>query len=342
MTAWLVLAAMTAGEWSLTLDRLNEPVSGVQSMAVADDGQVYLLASRERRIVRLSPGGEELGAFAGRGEGPGELYGPVRLHYDPRQQLVMAADGGKRKLVCFRRDGSFSHETVWQGVELLGLFLSDTLLAYADASFSPQRPNRGARVYLKRNGEKTGRLLATLGPDRQEDPQQVPGVNNRLWFPWAKRVLLARSPDGARVFVGSTAELAFQAVDAATGREVGMVRDAAPRPRLNQEEIDAHLAKMKDFGRIYNRRHFKNPEFKPPVKSIQVDNLGRLWVALQAAMDDEWAIWRVYEPGDGKVGEVHLPAAFRWGGADDRWLWGWRRDRETDEIVIQKRAYLWK
>jgi len=327
------------GPWSISVETLSEPVSAVQSAIVTEDEEVYLLAASERRIFRLDANGRELSAFGGKGQGPGEMFGPMQLHYDPQKRLIMAADGGKRKLVCFHRDGRFSHEIPWPGLSLMGLFLSDDLAAYAEAPFRPERPGLGADIFLQSPDEGDPKPLLHLGPELHEDPQPIPGANHSKRFPWSKKALLARSPNGKWLIVGATAELSFQVVEIASRRIVGRIADRAPQPPLSTEEVDANLANMREFGRVYSHRDFDNPEYKPPVAAIHADALNRLWVRLQTPWRADQAEWRVYTRDGALAGTLALPATFRFAAADAAWLWGRLTDPETEEQRIQKRPY---
>jgi hypothetical protein len=94
-------------EFSLGEGKKEEEIfSEISSIAVDDEGNIYLLDPRENKILVFDKKGKYLKSFGKKGQGPGEMGGPVGIHLTPAKEL-MVDDSLNRKLIFFSLDGKF-------------------------------------------------------------------------------------------------------------------------------------------------------------------------------------------------------------------------------------------
>jgi bifunctional DNA-binding transcriptional regulator/antitoxin component of YhaV-PrlF toxin-antitoxin module len=94
-------------EFSLGEGKKEEEIfSEISSIAVDDEGNIYLLDGKENKILVFDKKGKYLKSFGKKGQGPGEMGGPSGIHLTPAKELLVD-DSLNRKLIFFSLDGKF-------------------------------------------------------------------------------------------------------------------------------------------------------------------------------------------------------------------------------------------
>ncbi len=85
-------------------------LSKVAELACDKDGQFFiLLDSRGQQILMVSPEGELIRTFGGKGQGPGEFFWPASLHLGADSKLYVS-DPPTQKILIYGLDGTFEKE----------------------------------------------------------------------------------------------------------------------------------------------------------------------------------------------------------------------------------------
>jgi outer membrane protein assembly factor BamB len=78
--------------------------SQIRSVQVDDDGNIYALDSKEVCVKVFDRNGTHLRTFGQKGQGPGELQNPIRMHFAPEDKLLIY-DSGNNRISYFTLDG---------------------------------------------------------------------------------------------------------------------------------------------------------------------------------------------------------------------------------------------
>ncbi len=84
----------------------EEMFSQITAAVLDDEGNIYILDREENKVVAFDKGGKHLRTFGKKGQGPGEMNGPVGIHITPDKELLIE-DGLNQRLGFFSLDGKF-------------------------------------------------------------------------------------------------------------------------------------------------------------------------------------------------------------------------------------------
>ncbi len=96
---------VSIGEGKFDEDRFGE----LTSMDVDNDGNIYVLDGKEKKIKVFDSAGKFVKKFGEEGQGPGELNLPVSLQVTPAREIVIG-DASNQKLMFFSLEGRFLRE----------------------------------------------------------------------------------------------------------------------------------------------------------------------------------------------------------------------------------------
>jgi hypothetical protein len=89
----------------------------IRTVAVGDDGRVYVLDGQDRRVEVFDSTGRYLKTFGRRGQGPGELSSASSMSIIRKNSEIMVLDTSSRRLSFFDLEGAFlrqiSMKDVW-------------------------------------------------------------------------------------------------------------------------------------------------------------------------------------------------------------------------------------
>ena len=87
-------------------DDPDKAFSQLTSFVVDDEGTIYALDFKDKKIKVFDESGEFLYVFGEEGQGPGELQMPAGIFLTPDNQLVIN-DGATRKMAYFTKQGKY-------------------------------------------------------------------------------------------------------------------------------------------------------------------------------------------------------------------------------------------
>ena len=94
-------------EFSLGEGKKEEEIfSEISSFTVDDEGNIYLLDRKENKILVFDKKGKYLRSFGKKGQGPGEISGPVGIRLTPARELLVE-DSLNQRFAFFSLDGKF-------------------------------------------------------------------------------------------------------------------------------------------------------------------------------------------------------------------------------------------
>ena len=334
--------AGASGSWTTSNQSLSEPVTSVDAMVVTESGEVLILDRSNARIIHLDASGKQKGHYGRRGQGPGEMQYAHTLHYLPQNKALYIHDRGKGKMLQFNLKG----EEVAANPFPAGPFNDYLILSpemTAGIRFDFSKPDQGAEIVMWQ-GQKERVLHRNGGGLHQNSVVIFHGDNVAGWdFDWQPKSIIAATPDGKRLFVGSTGRLRFEVYDVETGKSVGRIEESVPRVLIDDQDkaqdVETFKKAYPDMAHAINEKAIGFPEFKTPVKNIIADSQGRLWVSINQFPSAKQSETRVYAQDGSKLGSVFLEKGFRVVHANANWLWGFRYNEKQDQYSFTKRPY---
>ena len=96
-----------------TGDDPDESFSEVTSFIVDDEGNIYALDLKDRKIKAFDKAGKFLRLVGKKGQGPGEIVNTEHLTVGPMDDIIVTDPF--RKLITYDRDGNFKKEVAYIG-----------------------------------------------------------------------------------------------------------------------------------------------------------------------------------------------------------------------------------
>lgn len=112
------VAADTLRNGEIVVSTESELIAGLSDMTVGNDGRLYLLDARSRRVVRLEPASGDTAMIGRDGEGPGEFRRPIAVTV--ANDTVWVHDPGTGRLQAFSTSGEYFAGSRVEGSELGG------------------------------------------------------------------------------------------------------------------------------------------------------------------------------------------------------------------------------
>jgi hypothetical protein len=236
--------------------------SAVNSIAVDDLGDIFVMDPKDIRIRLFSPHGRLIRAFGRQGQGPGEFGGPAIVGMTADGMLIVHD-------IHMRRFSFLSPE-------------GETLREISDASFSFGNSRFDSRGFVYATSHKSTdphvtelvKLspqvipLATLAAIEQKiKPKTVDLFSDIFFFDVTRR-------DELVWMVSSKYELYLVGPEGKTVRRI--VKDYDP-PRFTEADRDAYLKRLTSRASPI-RFDYEFPKVFPPVSGLLVDDENRVYV----------------------------------------------------------------
>jgi len=319
----------------------EEMFGNVRAIAVAPDGEIFVLDRHVPTVRRFGPDGTYRGSIGREGGGPGELRRPEAMALLPDGRLLVR-DPGNARIGVYDRDGGLLPS--WRLPSGGGLSTSTPLsVDTAGNSYTPVLLRNDRDVTEWRWG------LAHFGPDGSHaDTLQVPtwgftpptliarreGSSSSTSVPFSPQVSWTFSPLGYFV-AGISTDYRLDLFR--PGAPVLRIERAwTPVPVLPAEKAEQEHRIIENFKRSFGSWRWNGPAIpgtKPPYGTILVGDDGRIWVQVSQpgyewrteaeAQEEEVRtgdpqtrfreriMYDVFEPDGRYLGAVRTPDEFR-------------------------------
>ena len=266
----------------------------VSSIAVDDSGTLYVLDRQADEIRAFSPDGTFLRTYGRRGEGPGELMGPMAIAV-LSDKRVLARDPRNRRVQVFRADGSADGEWTLLSSGYTNfatpLWVDDEDRAYVVTRDQRQDVMSSGPIVIIVAAD--GSVLDTIRPPTVgfEPPMleaqvESTGGTSHYWspVPFGPQAFWAVHSSGSLIRAIS----ADYSVDLirSDGSVLRMGRAHEPIPVQPAERASAEssvTAGMRVNAPDWQWNGPRIPDTKPPFKGVFPGLDGRIWVLLSTA-----------------------------------------------------------
>ena len=254
-------------------DSPEQDFSTISAVAVRDDGSIFILDGKECLIKAFDAKARFLRSFGKKGQGPGELNGPIGLMVTPTNELLVE-DALNRRLSFFALDGKFlRQQSTAQGMGMgLAGFLMDPQGRVAARSMSFEGGKIGFEIKTYDKDLKPGKTLAKV---------EIANLGQMKIDPLSRMPGLIFAPDArGHLFIGSMKGYLIRVFDF-DGRLLRTIeRDYDPVP-VNKEDHDKFLkilGRMPATSGVNLKDMIVLPDAFPAYANFIVNRDGRLLV----------------------------------------------------------------
>ena len=328
--------------------------SRIGDIEVGADGTVYVLETQAREVRVFDPDGLRVGTVGGPGQGPGEFGGPRSIGLLGDTLWVLEW----QRLSWFGPDGRLVQETPGLSLpvetDVPGMIIEVGLGEPRDDGLvgsSYRRIMSGGAAdrpyhHPVMRFDRGGRVVDTIRWDTVIPPPTI-HVGGRALHPPALRPLnpLVEDIGDERVELRwrASEEEPDGTLDVLRRTTMGdtLVRTGVRYPKVPVPESvrDSLLEIPEGIGRMYGvsdaeltaamRSGVDLPAYRPPVRSIEVDRDGGLWIELSGESADSTA-WVLLNPDLTPRGRLLLPARMEPRHVDGAAVWA----VEPDELDV--------
>lgn len=311
-----------------TDSELGEP----RSIAVDDQGRVYVVDSKPAAIKVFSPNGQLVRTIGREGEGPGEfrigfiaVRGPHLVLHDPRVSRTSVWDTAGTFIRSWHTSCCY-----WTDIQV-----DKAGRIYIPSMVAPKagEPPRGTPwVRWTTEGAAIDTVWVPAQPDEKvwtvtakRDGKNVSMMSTSI--PFRPSLTYTLDPDGGLLF-GHTEE--YSIVRSRTGSDTSRVFGRAwiPDPvtdvRRNSELESQIKGAIESFGEDNLRAAFKLediPATFPAFMNLWIDGSGRVWARRYAVADTSRSYFDVFDSEGAYLGPVTVPFKMsKWG------MQAWTRD----------------
>ena len=275
-----------------------QPFLNVSSLALDEDGNVYVLDQGARNIRVFDSTGAPVRTIGREGAGPGEFATPYSLAWTGDTLAVL--DPGNGRLELLTRDGR--HAATWRGSRITGrqvrLWQAGPSRFFLD-SYRPTPEGKLQMLYVSAGPDGGGDTLVI--PERT-DADAATAVTCKLkngnitWFevPYASRRMHAVSPEG-HLIVARTGDYRFTWIDPAgtPRRMMAFGADTLRIPDAFWDSVRTEYAgwRGKMGGAECDRSDLPRPDRKEVFRAFEFDDQGRLWVEAATSSGHRFDVW---------------------------------------------------
>jgi hypothetical protein len=281
--------------WSDPVDLTTYAETGVYSrlqsrdVAVAPDGEVYVIDFEEKQIVHFGPDGQLIQRFGRKGQGPGEFNFPNSIQvFD---DAVFVGDQGKSLVLEFDRKGVFRRDH-----RVPGRFTMLRRTSHGWLSIDPNNPMTEDPIRLVVSDADMGseKVLGEWARKNSGGNISVEANGNEIpkipYNPAPRRASFALSPDGRYAAFIENSEFEIHVFDLERAEKTGVLsREITPVP-FNREWGMERLADANDNrpgGGIQIEFEANFPEYFPAVRSLAFSPDGLLVATLWTGAPDK-------------------------------------------------------
>ncbi|MCO4100358.1 6-bladed beta-propeller [Gemmatimonas sp.] len=286
-------------EWT-TEDASDVTLTRPSRFVVDSAGRVFVPEASESVVYAFGANGAFLGKIGRKGSGPGESEGNCCATLDPSGRLWIRDQGNQRYVVYslaapsssarVEAKAAFTVRMPHTDVNLWSSLHFDRSGNLYDVGHRPDAKDASARGLARFVVDTAGRVLRTysipeqaagLTPSYQISVEKPGSVTTRSYYrPFSSRALRADGVNGEFVSAASGAyAITWYAADGAVKR---VIRRAIQGPLLSAAEKKSGEEEIRrianEIGKSASRLPFALPKYKPPLRGLEFDLDGRLWV----------------------------------------------------------------
>ncbi|MEA2005396.1 MAG: 6-bladed beta-propeller [Acidobacteriota bacterium] len=279
-------------------DNPDEAFSEVSAFVVDDDGNIYALDFKDRKIKVYDREGKFLRMIGRKGQGPGELDMPSGIHITSDNELLIE-DATTRRLAYFTLEGEF----------IKNVSLANKM-GLVNLVFDKKGNCLGREIGLAENKmffeikkyDKDIKPLFSI--DKIEFAVPVPGTKLNIM----DIISIFQFDSKGNIFYGRNREYEIK-VYHPEGKHVYSIRKEYNPVKITQEDIDEILERIPDTG---TRGMFEFPKYFPPFQNFIMDEQDRMYVRTweKGKNKDEYVI-DIFDPEGKFISQITTKADLR-------------------------------
>lgn len=290
-------------------------------------GRAFVVDAQADEVRVFDRDGRFLFRVGRRGEGPGELKTPCCPAIGPEGRLWVRESGNARYSAFALGEGEASFETsVRMGHAAANMWAPVTFDAEGRLIDVGQGVASGGetslvRLHTRGDGSVDSTVTVPSPPPEEIGLHTVTrrtgegAITFYLYQPHGPSHLVAHGP-GGRWAEAVSSDYRIE-VHGPRGRVVTIEGPAGPGPELTEAERQEAGKRMEDDRERLDLRPgalpYGVPDRKPPLRDLQFDQGGRLWVELSVPGDSPYRTADVYDTDGELVGRYRWPAEVRAG-----------------------------
>lgn len=259
-------------ELESTIGESDDPeksFSEVSNFVVDDNGTIYALDFKDRKIKVFDDAGQFVRSFGEQGQGPGELDMPAGIHLTPANELTVE-DAMARKLVFFTLEGTY----------IKNVSFADRM-ALVNLLLGPKGNFIGRE--LKLEGQKMFFEIKKLDPelkplyslDQIEFAIPIPGSGNKINL--MDMLSVYQFDSSGNIYYGRNLDYKIK-IYTPDGKHIKSIQKEYEPQKITEEDIEEILERIPQMGEVNVRELFEFPKTFPPFQSFTLDEDGRIFV----------------------------------------------------------------
>jgi 6-bladed beta-propeller protein len=335
ISAALILAQVVVVDAQVVhrIGALDEPAheafGRIADLAVDSDGQIYVLDAHAAEVRVFSAGGQHVGSFGRKGDGPGELRQPYALSVGPDGVLVLG-----RTVSRYSKTGEFIERLSFAlGVKGVSRVREDVFFVHTGASASLRETNPTEAFLVRHAGAADTVLMAASSTIVFRSPRAAGAYRS----PFCEALHHAVLPDETvAVADGRTGELAlFEITQNGRAAQRGARQVAPPGRPMSEDDFDQIMERMPEQLDV-EREHIQTLEIRSSICGLASAADGRLWVRVEDGEERE--VWTAYEGGALQpLDRVRFPEGVAVKGfSADRAVGVWRDELGVQYVMVME------
>jgi len=233
--------------------------SQVRSIAVDEDERIYVLDFKESHVKVFDKHGNYLMTIGSKGEGPGEMFGPIGIQITPQNE-IMVNNSNRRRLPFFSQSGEYLRK-----ITLIKIPPSYKLKVDSNGDFIVKHPIRDAifREALRKFNSEQEHILTVAEVETNPDV---------FYFRFISGILFDVTEGNSIVF-GVKKNYELKIINP-KGELIRRILKKYDPVEVREEEKKIMLEKDK----IPPERDVKFPKYYHPIEDISVDEEGNIFV----------------------------------------------------------------
>ncbi len=308
-------------------DSAEADFSQIAAVAIGAGGEAAVLDGKECRVFIFDVRGKRLRTFGRKGQGPGELSGPIGIAWTPGGEILVD-DALNRRLSYFSSEGKPLRQVSTaqgMGMGLAGLIMDPRgRMAARTLFFEGGKIGFEIRVYDKdlKPGPPLGRVeLGALGQGKFDPLTLMPG-------------LVMASDAGGNIFLGSPAGYRINVFgfDGRPRRAIERAYDPVPVRKEDQARIMKMLGGMPATGGFSLKEMILIPAAFPAYSFFVVDPAGRILVrTFEKGKTDKEFYWDLFDAA-GRYA-ARIPSAAELVAWRDGRIFGIQEDEDGFQVL---------